>query len=52
VAKRLTRYILIALVLGIVAGWATNALVDDGSGSHVDRRCGAPTDRRGHRELG
>ena len=30
-AKRLTRFILIALVLGILAGWATNALIDDGS---------------------
>ncbi len=30
-AKRLTRYILIALVLGIIAGWATNALIDDGT---------------------
>jgi Na+/H+-dicarboxylate symporter len=28
---KLTRYILIALVLGIVAGWATNYTVDDGS---------------------
>src|SRR5260221_449098 len=30
-AKRLTRYILVALVLGIVAGWSINAAVDDGS---------------------
>ena len=30
-AKNLTRYILFALVLGIVAGWATNAAVDDGT---------------------
>ena len=30
-AKRLTRYILIALVLGIIAGWAINASIDDGS---------------------
>jgi Na+/H+-dicarboxylate symporter len=30
-AKKLTRYILFALVLGIVAGWATNAAIDDGS---------------------
>ena len=30
-AKRLTQFILIALVLGIVAGWATNALIDDGT---------------------
>jgi Na+/H+-dicarboxylate symporter len=30
-AKRLTRYILIALVLGVVVGWALNASIDDGS---------------------
>ncbi|WP_294122601.1 dicarboxylate/amino acid:cation symporter [Sphingomonas sp.] len=30
-AKKLTRYILFALVLGIVAGWATNAAIDDGT---------------------
>jgi Na+/H+-dicarboxylate symporter len=30
-AKKLTRYILFALLLGIVAGWATNAAIDDGS---------------------
>ena len=30
-AKKLTRYILFALVLGIVAGWATNAALDDGT---------------------
>src|SRR6476646_1176950 len=29
--KRLTRYILLALVLGIIAGWAINAAIDDGS---------------------
>ncbi|MGE5062723.1 MAG: dicarboxylate/amino acid:cation symporter [Myxococcales bacterium] len=28
---KLTRYILIALVLGIVAGWATNYAIDDGT---------------------
>ncbi len=28
-AKRLTRYILLALVLGIIAGWAINASIDD-----------------------
>jgi len=28
---KLTRYILFALVLGIIAGWATNAAIDDGS---------------------
>ena len=31
VAKRLTRYILIALVLGLIAGWAINAAIDDGT---------------------
>jgi len=30
-AKKLTRYILIALVLGIIAGWVINAAIDDGS---------------------
>ena len=30
-AKKLTRFILIALVLGIIAGWAINAAIDDGS---------------------
>ena len=30
-AKRLTRYILIALVLGVIAGWALNAAIDDGT---------------------
>jgi Na+/H+-dicarboxylate symporter len=29
--KRLTRYILIALVLGLIAGWAINAALDDGT---------------------
>jgi len=31
VAKKLTRWILIALVLGIIAGWAINHAIDDGS---------------------
>jgi Na+/H+-dicarboxylate symporter len=31
VAKNLTRWILIALVLGIIAGWVTNVAIDDGS---------------------
>jgi len=31
VAKRLTRFILLALVLGIIAGWAINAAIDDGT---------------------
>jgi Na+/H+-dicarboxylate symporter len=30
-AKKLTRFILIALVLGIIAGWLTNCAVDDGT---------------------
>ena len=30
-AKKLTRYILFALVLGIIAGWAINAAIDDGT---------------------
>jgi Na+/H+-dicarboxylate symporter len=30
-AKKLTRYILVALVLGIIAGWAINAAIDDGT---------------------
>ena len=30
-AKNLTRYILFALVLGVIAGWATNAAIDDGT---------------------
>ena len=30
-AKKLTRFILIALVLGIIVGWATNYAIDDGT---------------------
>ena len=30
-ASKLTRYILFALVLGIIAGWATHAAIDNGS---------------------
>src|SRR5438045_5825733 len=30
-AKRLTQYILIALVLGVIAGWTINAAIDDGT---------------------
>jgi Na+/H+-dicarboxylate symporter len=30
-AKKLTRFILIALVLGVIAGWATNSAIDDGT---------------------
>ena len=36
-AKRLTRYILIALVLGIIAGWAVNAAIDDGTPASAER---------------
>jgi Na+/H+-dicarboxylate symporter len=36
-AKRLTRYILLALVLGVIAGWATNAAIDDGTPASADR---------------
>jgi Na+/H+-dicarboxylate symporter len=36
-ATKLTRYILFALVLGIVAGWATNAAIDDGSPDAAER---------------
>jgi Na+/H+-dicarboxylate symporter len=37
VAKRLTRYILLALVLGIIAGWAINAAIDDGTPASAAR---------------
>jgi Na+/H+-dicarboxylate symporter len=30
-AKKLTRYIMIALILGIIAGWAINSAIDDGT---------------------
>ena len=36
-AKKLTRYILIALVLGIITGWVTNAVIDDGSPESAER---------------
>jgi Na+/H+-dicarboxylate symporter len=36
-AKNLTRYILIALVLGVITGWAINAAIDDGSPASADR---------------
>src|SRR5574338_863203 len=35
--KRLTRYILLALVLGVIAGWAINAAIDDGSPESAER---------------
>jgi len=36
-AKRLTQFILIALVLGIVAGWAINAAIDNGTPASAAR---------------
>ncbi|HZU52137.1 MAG TPA: dicarboxylate/amino acid:cation symporter [Sphingomicrobium sp.] len=36
-AKRLTAYILIALVFGIIAGWAINAAIDDGTAASAAR---------------
>src|SRR6188472_1959872 len=36
-AKKLTRFILIALVLGIIAGWAINAAIDDGTAGSAER---------------
>jgi Na+/H+-dicarboxylate symporter len=36
-AKRLTRYILLALVLGLIAGWAINAAIDDGTPASAER---------------
>src|SRR5881628_2103444 len=36
-AKKLTRFILIALVLGIIAGWTINYSIDDGSAASADR---------------
>ncbi|MEO6255980.1 MAG: cation:dicarboxylase symporter family transporter, partial [Sphingomicrobium sp.] len=35
--KRLTWYILFALVLGVVAGWAINAAIDDGTPASAAR---------------
>jgi Na+/H+-dicarboxylate symporter len=37
VARRLTRFILLALVLGIIAGWAINAAIDDGTPQSADQ---------------
>jgi Na+/H+-dicarboxylate symporter len=37
VAKKLTRFILIALVLGIIAGWAINYAIDDGTPASAER---------------
>ena len=36
-AKRLTRYILIALVLGVIAGWVINSAIDDGTPASAER---------------
>src|SRR6476619_1128354 len=36
-AKRLTRYILVALVLGIIAGWVINSAIDDGTPASAER---------------
>jgi Na+/H+-dicarboxylate symporter len=36
-AKKLTRYILFALLLGVLAGWATNAAIDDGSAQSAEQ---------------
>jgi Na+/H+-dicarboxylate symporter len=36
-ATRLTRFILLALVLGIVAGWAINYSIDDGTPASAER---------------
>src|SRR5437762_13279552 len=36
-AKRLTQFILIALVFGIIAGWAINAAIDDGTPASAER---------------
>ena len=42
-AKNLTRYILFALVLGVIAGWATNAAIDDGSPHSAEQLKRSPT---------
>src|SRR5947199_2834581 len=36
-AKRLTRFILLALVLGLIAGWTINAAIDDGTPASAER---------------
>jgi Na+/H+-dicarboxylate symporter len=36
-AKKLTQFILVALVLGIIAGWAINAAIDDGSPASAEQ---------------
>jgi Na+/H+-dicarboxylate symporter len=36
-AKNLTRFILLALVLGLIAGWAINAAIDDGTPASAEK---------------
>src|SRR5438046_711646 len=36
-AKKLTKFILLALILGLIAGWAINAALDDGSPASAER---------------
>src|SRR4051794_835176 len=36
-AKKLTKFILIALVLGVIAGWAINAAIDDGTPASAEQ---------------
>src|SRR3954470_9793401 len=36
-AKNLTQFILLALVLGIIAGWAINSAIDDGTPASAER---------------
>src|SRR3954454_7881662 len=36
-AKNLTRFILLALVLGLIAGWTINAAIDDGTPASAER---------------
>ena len=36
-AKKLTRFILIALVLGVIAGWVINYAIDDGTPASAER---------------
>jgi Na+/H+-dicarboxylate symporter len=36
-AKRLTKFILLALVLGLITGWILNAAIDDGSPASAER---------------
>jgi Na+/H+-dicarboxylate symporter len=36
-AKRLTQFILLALILGVIAGWAINHAIDDGTPASAER---------------